>query len=94
MSHVTTVVKRGGKRPPENFDPAKLRASVCAACLSVRSPEGHAIDTAKKVCDQVAKWCNDKPEVTSADLRRQAADNLQKYQPEAAYLYKHHKVII
>jgi hypothetical protein len=50
--------------------------------------------TAKNVCDAVIKWLEQKPEVTSHDLRRKATETLQKYHPEAAYLYKHHRLVM
>jgi transcriptional regulator NrdR family protein len=88
------IVKRQGKRPSERFDSKKLQASVYAACLSVRSPEGHAHETAKRVCTLVISWCDNKSEITSADIRRQAAKALETFHPEAAYLYQHHRVIL
>ncbi len=88
------IIKRDGQRPTEAFIPDKLYASVRAACLSVRSPEGEAEMTAKTVCDAVMKWLEQKPEVTSHDLRRKATETLQKYHPEAAYLYKHHRLVM
>lgn len=88
------VVKRGGKRQTEQFSQDKLHASVQAACLSVRSPEGMATSTADSVCAAVVTWCANKPEVTSDDLRRIAADHLQTIHPEAAYLYKHHRLVL
>lgn len=94
MGTAIDVVKRGGKRPTEPFDRNKLHASVYAACRSVRSLDGLADDSAHKVCDLVIVWSRNKSEVTSADIRRQAAKALETYQPDAAYLYKHHKVII
>lgn len=94
MNDVAHIIKRGGKRPSEPFDTAKLHASVYAACLSVRSPEGHADETAKRVCAKVINWTSNKPEITSADVRRQAAKALAIFHPEAAYLYQHHLVIL
>lgn len=88
------IVKRQGKRPSEQFDPKKLHASVYAACLSVRSPEGHADETARRVCSVVISWFDNKHEVTSADIRRQAAKALQTFHPEAGYLYQHHRHIL
>lgn len=88
------VIKREGRRPSENFDRAKLHSSVRAACLSVRSPEGEAEITANSVCEEVIKWLAARPEVTSADLRRKAAGTLAIFHPEAAYLYKHHQMMI
>lgn len=94
MPKAIDIVKRGGKRESESFDRKKLHASVLAACLSVRSPEGEAEMTANNVCDAVVKWLDTKPEVTSADLRRKAADVLEHHHPEAAYLYKHHRLVM
>jgi hypothetical protein len=94
MTNVTYVVKQQGKRPTEAFDPAKIQASIMAVCLSVRTPEGQAEATATTVCDAVVRWLADKPEVTSDDIRRKAADVLAKYHPEAAHLYKHHHKVI
>lgn len=88
------VIKRDGSRPTEAFDPAKLHASVLAACLSVRTPDGEAQQIADRVCETVARWCDTKPELTSADLRRKAAEALETHHPEASYLYKHHRLVI
>ena len=57
-------------------------------------PEGVAENTANTVCEAVIAWLATKPEVTSADLRRKATDTLEHYHPEAAYLYKHHRLVI
>ncbi len=89
-----TVVKHGKKRANEPFDSDKLYRSLLAACVSERTPEGQASDTARKVSDLVGVWCSDKAEVTSADLRLQAAKLLERFHPEAAYIYKHHKVMM
>lgn len=88
------VVKRQGKRPMEAFDRNKLHASVYATCLSVRSPEGHARQTAEHVCNAVTAWGANKQVITSDDIRRQAAKALSPHHPEAAYLYQHHRVIL
>lgn len=93
MANVIDVVKRG-TRPNEPFNRKKLHASIVASCRSVRTPEGHAHDTAQRVCDAVLVWCDNKPEITSADIRRQAADALTAFHPDAAYIYRHHRVIM
>ena len=94
MALVVDVVKRSGKRPPEQLNRDKLHASIYATCLSVRSLDGHAKDTADHVCNIVLSWTDNKPEITSADIRQQAARALEKVHPDASYLYKHHKQII
>lgn len=94
MSEVTYVVKRQGKRPTEAFERSKLHASIVATCRAVAVPEGQAETTAGTVCDAVIQWLTDKPEVTSGDIRRKAAEILTKHHPEAAHLYKHHHMVI
>lgn len=88
------VVKRRGKRSTERFDRDKLHASVLAACLSVRSPHGMATSAADSVCTVVVSWCGKRPEITSDDVRRVAANHLHRIHPEAAYLYKHHRLVL
>lgn len=88
------IVKAGGKRPTESFDQQKLHQSVKAACLSVRSLDGEADDTAHKVCEAVIIWLEERPEVTSQDIRRVASKHLSRYHPDAAYIYEHHRYTI
>jgi transcriptional regulator NrdR family protein len=94
MALAIDVVKRSGRRPTEKFDVEKLLQSIRAACLSVRSPEGEAEDTATGVTQAVVVWLDRKPAVTSEDIRRLASSHLHRYHPEAAYFYEHHKRII
>lgn len=88
------IVKRGGKRPSEPFNPHKLHVSVRAACLSVRTPDGEAEMTAAAVTNAVITWLHAKTEVTSRDLRRIAGGHLRTFHPEAAYLYEQHTNIM
>lgn len=94
MGTAIDIVKRGGARPSESFSRDKLHASIRAACLSVRTPDGEAETVAGKVCDVLVVWLDTKPEVTSNDLRRKAASALERFHPEAAYLYKHHRLVM
>lgn len=88
------VVKSGGERPTESYQRAKLERSIRAALYSLKTPEGQAVDTASAVCDLVEQWLENRNEVTSNDLRRQAVTALEPLHPEAAYLYKQYKIII
>ncbi|MEO8691368.1 MAG: hypothetical protein ABI397_01125 [Candidatus Saccharimonas sp.] len=88
------VVKRGKKRPTEAYDPGKLYASIYACCLSVRSQDGLADDTARHVCTVVTSWCTDKPIITTVDIRERAAKALLGLHPDAAYVYKNYQKII
>lgn len=94
MSLVVIIIKRGGKRQPEQFMREKLHASIAAACLSVRAPEGQAETTANAVCEAVITWLRKRPEVTSNDIRTVATRHLKNYHPEAAYLYEQHLITI
>ena len=94
MALAVDVVKSRGKRSVEPFDRHKLHASIYASCLTLKAPHGLADDTARSVCDVVVGWCDNKSEVTSTDIRNQAAKALEKFHPEAAHFYKHYKVIM
>ena len=85
------IVKRHGHT--ESFDERKLYASIFSACQSVREPEGSAELIADKVAKDVKQWIASKHEVTSNDIRIAAAKHLQSYNPDAAYIYKHHRVV-
>lgn len=93
VSETTEVIKCHGARPTECFDHTKLHASVRAACLSVRSPEGEAETVAQHVVSNVGSWCHERSAVTSDDIRRVATRSLEIFHPDAAYLYKNHQFI-
>ncbi len=94
MEQVVNIVKHGGKRPSETFMREKLYASIIAACLSVRVPDGQAETIANSVCESAIDWLQIRPEVTSNDIRLVAAKHLKIHHPEAAYLYEQHRMII
>ena len=94
MGPAVDIVKRSNQQQSEQFMREKLHASIVAACLSARAPEGHAEATARAVCDGVIVWLQQRPEVTSQDIRIVAARHLKSYHPEAAYLYEQHGITI
>lgn len=85
------IVKRKGHN--EVFDPKKLYASIYAAAQSVREPAGSAELIAEKVVSDVENWMDKKHEVTANDIRVNASKHLKAYNPDAAYMYLHHRVI-
>lgn len=85
------IVKRRGHT--EAYDERKLYASVYAACLSVREPNASAELIAEKVASNMNQWISKKHEVTSNDIRAAAAKHLEDYHPDAAHMYRHHRVI-
>lgn len=88
MKHITHIIKSGGKRPSEDYSKEKLHASLVAACLSVHATIAQSENTAKAVTDSVEDWLQNKPEVTSQDIRNMASQFLNIYNPDAAYIYK------
>lgn len=87
------VVKRDGTRPTEQYERAKLERSIRAALQSLNTPSGQADDTSRVVCDIVEQWLSERAEVTSSDIRRQAALALTTFHPDGAFIYQRHKVM-
>lgn len=83
------IVKRLGHSEP--YDAKKVYASIYAAVLSVRGPVATAELVAQEVTDGINDWLKNKHEVTSGDIRRTAAKHLQVLNPDAAFIYKHHR---
>lgn len=94
MGMSVDVVKQDGRRDNESFRREKLHASIVAACLSVRTPAGQAESIAEAVCNSVIGWTNDKPEITSHDIRRIASKHLHTHHPDAAYMYEQYLITI
>lgn len=92
--HPTHVVKSGRGKHPESFNEDKLHKSIAAACVSSSTPVGQAESIARRVVSEVNEWLENRPEVTSADIRRIAARYLKTYHPDASYLYEHHRSIL
>lgn len=85
------IISKRGKRQSENFSHSKLYDSLICALRSANSHPGEAHDAAKKVCELVADWLQERPEVTSQDIRRIATKHLSFYHTDAAYLYAQNK---
>ncbi len=94
MSTAPDIIKDAKKRGSEAFRPEKLHASIVAVCLSVRTPVGQAESIAKAVTASVSDWLEQKPEVTSSDIRKIAAQYLKTHHADAAYMYEHHKKLL
>lgn len=85
------IVKRHGHTEP--YDEKKLYASIYSACLSVREPAGSADLIAAKVVSDISTWLEKKHEVTANDIRRHTAVHLKSYNPDAGFIYLHHRVM-
>lgn len=91
---IPTIVIKQRRQSSEPFDPEKLHRSLVATCRSVRTPDGQAEEVAGHVVAQVINWCRLRPEVTAADLRRQAVRALTPLHADAAYVYKNDKTMM
>lgn len=88
------IVKRGGRRPTEEFSQEKLHKSLVAACIASGATPGQAEIAAHQAVNEVLKWLEKRPEVTSSDLRRVAGGALGKYHADAGYLYQQHRMTL
>jgi transcriptional regulator NrdR family protein len=94
MKRVVHIIKAGGNRPSELYSRKKLHASLVAALISVRTHDGDAHTIANSVCNAVESWLEQRPEVTSSDIRTTATKRLEHYNPDAAYTYKQYRYTI
>lgn len=94
MGTSVDVVKRSGMRSSERFVREKLHASIIAACLSIKTPAGQAESIAHAVCNNVMSWLENKPEVTSHDIRTAVSKHLSVHHPDAAYMYEQYLITI
>jgi transcriptional regulator NrdR family protein len=85
------IVKRAGLT--ESYDERKLYASIYAAALALREPVGSAELIANEVVRLVNEWLAAKHEVTSHDIRVQAAKHLKALNPDAGLIYLNHRII-
>lgn len=92
-NHIVSVFKTGN-RPAEPFKASKLNKAIHAACLNVRTPEDSALATSNIVCKEVQQWLQTKQEVTSLDIKDKTTEILEKYHPEAAYIYNQYGLTI
>lgn len=83
------IVKRKGHA--EKYDERKLYASIYHSCLAVRETAEASEMLAERVVKEIGEWLEKKHEVTSHDIRTHAAHHLKVYQPDAAWIYLHHR---
>ncbi len=85
------IIKRKGHK--EYFDIRKLYGSIYAACMTLRMHHEEAELLANMVSSEIEKKLADKKEITTKQLREIAATELEKYHPDATYMYRNHKDI-
>ena len=77
-----------------DYSRERLAQAVQRVVMANRTPIGDAEHFAGRVVERVEQWLTDKTEITSHELRLQTAGVLADYDAEAAYFYKHEKMII
>ncbi|OGY30313.1 MAG: hypothetical protein A3F35_01000 [Candidatus Woykebacteria bacterium RIFCSPHIGHO2_12_FULL_45_10] len=86
---MTHVVKRA--RHKEEYDNRKVYASIYAACIAVSIHHREAELIANKVTEEINAWVSDKDELTSLGIFHVATEALERYNPDAAFIYKTHR---
>ena len=85
------VVKRGGG--DESFDTKKLYASIYTSMLAAKETVKTSEYAANEVSKYVHTWAQKYSEVTTKDIRIEAARKLQEFNTNAHFLYVHHKLL-
>jgi transcriptional regulator NrdR family protein len=91
MHSLQRIVKRKGHG--EYFDARKIYASVFSACMTLRMHDSEAELLADMVSHEVEEQVKKLDHVTSQILHKMVSDALEKYHPDAAYMYQHHRDI-
>ncbi|MDO4902499.1 MAG: hypothetical protein Q4A21_03050 [bacterium] len=87
-----TVVKKSGQI--EEFSLKKLEKSLHETFNIVKLPDGELETLTKKILAEFQLWQSDKPEITTADIRRKITQITEKIHPEASYIYDNFKKIL
>lgn len=88
---IVHIVKRKGHK--EEFSETKLYRSILSACLSAHVDHEESEHIARLVTREIKKWIEDKEEVTSEDIFRQASEELKHLSKEASFMYTTHRDI-
>ena len=82
------IIKRKGHK--EQYESKKVYASIYAAALNCEYGESKSEKIASTVTKKVNLWIKSKKQVTSAQIRVQVINQLQKLDADVYVLYKHH----
>ncbi len=85
---MSLIAKRRGHT--EEFDQKKLYASIYAACMVLRITHEQAELIAQAVTDEVKTHLESVQNPTTKQIHELTQDLLNKYQPDAALIYKTH----
>lgn len=78
----------------KEFSIAGLKKDIIKEARLLKVPDTVAETIAEKTAEKVGKWVEKRAAVTSDDLNRQIAKELQKYHSDLAYVYQNRGKII
>ena len=85
------IVKRKGHS--EIYDERKVYGSCFFACRNAHLSEKEAEKICSKVSESVTKWIAKKKTASSGEISRFLAEELKKFNVDAAFLYETHRDI-
>jgi len=88
---VSTIVKKLERK--QKFSDKKIYKTCYSACLSSQIEPKKSEEICKKVIKQIKNWLKGKKEITSDEISKKAHSILQKYNEDAAFMYKTHRDI-
>jgi len=82
------------KSQPVTFSEKELKEELLRQAKALRMPAGTAEVVASKVTEQVGKWIAKRAVVTTDDVDRRVALEIEKYSADLAYVYQNRGKII
>ncbi len=89
--HTHIVKRRGGHREP--YDNHKVYASCYAASLNANIPKEKAEALCEKITAEIDAWIFGKDALTSQEIFEEVIRVMEKYNKNAAFMYKTHRDI-
>lgn len=78
----------------QDFDQTKLKRELMIDAHAIGIPSGAAEDFIERSLEAAKTSLSNKTIITSQDLKRAIAKELQKYHPDLAYVYQNRDTIV
>jgi transcriptional regulator NrdR family protein len=85
------IVKRKGKE--ENFDPEKIYNTCKYACITAKCTSKETEEICRKIAKNISEWIKKRKEVTSDEIFKKVAKDLESLHKKAGYMYRTHRII-
>lgn len=76
------------------FDTQELVAEIMREAKILKVPSGSAQAMANKVAERVAAWVKKRTIITDEELNRKIAQEMEKFNPDLAYVFQNRGKII